>query len=114
MKMNFSEQEIVSMIDFAMKNKGAPAQIANECETVSFRKLQHTYEVEVLTGLEEPLSLTKKKKQTANDGGSPTPSAGGVSTECAEEGCNNTFNQTDRRQKYCADHKRYRVGEEKE
>lgn len=103
MKMNFSEQEIVSMIDFALKNKGAPAQIANECEIQSFSKNGRWYQIDVLTGLESELLgfANQETQESQEDDGASID--GGSLQVCEYPGCENTYVWKDPRQKYCAD-----------
>lgn len=97
MKMNFSELEIVSMIDFALKNQGAPAQIAGECEIQSFSKNGKGYQIDVLTGLESELLPTAD--QSPEDDGRTE----GTIQICEFEGCENEYLWLDPRQKYCKD-----------
>ena len=102
MELRFSEQEIGSMIEFALRNNGAPIKIANEA---SVSRVWIDSESQWIF-----VSLEWGDDQEA-DASPSTDEKPRVEAVCPA--CGDTFLQNTRRQKYCQneDCKRKRVAD---
>lgn len=64
MKMTFSKREIASMIDFALKNGGAPIMIAEEATVGEVHVTAKSTSVEVLSPNESPLEEQEEEESS--------------------------------------------------
>lgn len=98
--LNFSGEAIAKMIDFALKNGGAPHQIGNKqmvTEVSQFNEEKGRFEVKVES------SPTPQKSSPTK---SPTTGERAIPRICSQDGCPNMIESQDRRIKYCVEHTR--------